>query len=293
MRILLCTDGSPHGQAALRFGALLARKASEPATLLGVVEKPVEWDRIGQALEEGRRWLTGAPEPHTRTREGHAAEQILEEAAAQRYELVVVGARGRRGITRFVMGSTAERIARHAQVPVLIVRGERQAIKRVLLCTGGKAPGLKVVEFGGRLARLVGAQATVLHVMSQVSAAPILPQTGAFRVMPQTPDPPDSSHFQLADLEAPAEELMARETPEGLHLKEALAILDGLGVPARALVRHGLIADEIGAEACESDYDLVVIGAQAVTGWMRLLVKEVGQQILGCCLDRPILVARI
>lgn len=27
MRVLLCTDGSPHGQAALRFGALIARSA--------------------------------------------------------------------------------------------------------------------------------------------------------------------------------------------------------------------------------------------------------------------------
>lgn len=176
-------------------------------------------------------------------------------------------------ITRFLLGSTAERVARYATISVLIVRGERQAVKRTLLCTAGGEPGLAVVRIGGRVAQLTRAQATILHVMSQVAATPAVPPTS------------------LADLEAPAEVLMARNTPEGVHLRQALAILTSLGVPAQARVRHGLVVGEILAEARESDHDLVVIGAHVAQGLMRFLLDDVTQQIISH-VDRPVLVAR-
>jgi len=292
MRILLCTDGSPHGQRALRFGALLAQGSPQPATLLGVLEHPEERAHLEQALEEGKQSLAAAPAPRIKVRQGQAAEEILDEATPQEYDLVVVGARGRRGITRFLMGSTSERIARHAQVPVLIVRGDHPAVRRVLVCTGGREAGLDVVAFGGQVANLAGAEVTVLHVMSQLAAAPMLPEAGMFQVMPQTPAPPSASEFQLEDLEAPAGELMAHETREGLHLRQALELLAAQGVRGQALVRHGLVVDEVSAEACQGDYDLVVVGAHATEGWMRLLLNDVERQILHCCLDRPALVVK-
>lgn len=274
MRILLCTDGSPHGQSALRFGAGLARNSPQPATLLGVLEHPSERDHLAQALEDGKRWLAGAPEPESKVRTGHPAEEILDEATPNRYDLVVVGARGRRGLTRFLLGSTTERIARHARLPVLIVRGEHEQVRRVLLCTGGGGPGLEVVRFGGRLAQMAGAQATVLHVMSQLPA--LTPATAG----------------GLDDLEATAADLIAHSTREGQHLQEALDILDGLGVPAVPLVRHGLVVDEVGDEACQGGYDLVAVGARSAEGLMRLLLKDVGHEILNCCGERPILVVK-
>lgn len=293
MRILLCTDGSRHGQAAIQFGALLARNSSGPATLLGVVEKPGEQGRIEQSLDQGRRWLAGGPQPHTRIREGHAASQILAEANPEDYDLVVIGARGRRGITRLLIGSTARRVVAQAHLPVLVVRGDRHELKRMLVCTGGREPGLTVVEFGGRVARLVDAEVTVLHVMSQFTVSPMLPEAGILKGMPQAPTPPDPAHLQLEDLEASAEELMARGTREGAHLRQALDMLANQGVTARALVRHGLVVDEVSAEIQEGDYDLVVAGTQRAVGWMRLFLKDVGEEIAECCSRQPFLVVKV
>jgi nucleotide-binding universal stress UspA family protein len=292
MRILLCTDGSAHGQAALRYGALLARASSEAATLLGVVEHAADRAQIERALKEGATWLGDAPQPRAKVRIGHAAEEILDEATPKEYDLVVVGARGRRGITRFLMGSTSERIARHAAVSVLIVRGEHLQIRRILVCTGGRKIGLDAVAFGGRVAKLVGAEVTVLHVMSQLAASTMLPEAGVLQAMPQTPAPPSTDELQLEDLEAPAEELMAHETSEGRHLQQALDILADQRVPGQALVRHGLIVEEISDEACDGKYDLIVVGAHPVEGWMRLLLNDVGKQIISCCPESPVLVAR-
>jgi nucleotide-binding universal stress UspA family protein len=290
MRILLCTGGSPHGQAALRLGASLAQGSPEAATLFGVVERPVDRPLVERALEEGREWLAGAPEPGIQTREGHASQEILAEAAREPYDLLVVGTRGRRGVTRFLLGSTAERIVRQATVPVLLVQGERDSVERMLICTAAGEPALASVEFGGRVAKLAGAQVTVLHVMSQVLATPVVPHAGALQVMPQTPAPPDEPGGQFADLKASAEQLIKDGAPEGMHLEEALGILAELSVPAEARVRHGLVIDEILAEIHEGDHDMVVVGSQQTRGWARFLLNDLGQQIIDCT-DRPVLVA--
>ena len=291
MRFLLCTGGSPHGQGALRFGSALARGSPEPATLLGVAERPEDRALVEQALHEGEAWLVGAPAPRTKVRIGQAAEQILEEAASGAYDLLVVGTRGRHGITRFLLGSTAERIARQASTPVLLVQGEGDAVERILACTAGAEPGLAVVELAGRVARLTGARVTVLHVMSQLPGSPVSPRVAPLQVMPQTPAPPKVPAAHARDLGASAEQLMSGDTWEGAHLRDALAILAGMDVPAVACVRHGLVVDEIVVETCEGDYGLVVVGSQPVVGWMRLLLNDVSQQIIGCT-DRPVLVAR-
>jgi nucleotide-binding universal stress UspA family protein len=120
----------------------------------------------------------------------------------------------------------------------------------------------------------------------------MLPEAGVLQAMPQTPAPPSPDELQLEDLEAPAEELIAHETGEGLHLRQALDILAEQSVKGQSLVRHGLIVEEIADEACDGDYDLIVLGAHSVEGWMRLLLNDVGKQIISCCPDTPVLVAR-
>jgi nucleotide-binding universal stress UspA family protein len=293
MRILLCTDGSTHGQAALRFGAQLARASTQPATLLAVLEHASDRPALERGLEEGQRWLRDAPTPDVKMPRGHAAERILEEAKPDRYDLVVVGARGRRGLTRFILGSTTERIVRHARIPVLVFRGPGRDLDKMLLCTGGQQPGLAVVEFGGRLARLTGAEVTVLHVMSQLPASPLVEdEPTVLDSMSRLPAMPSRLTGHLDDLESSAEELMARETREGKHLMEALDILRDLGITARVRVRHGLIVDEVSAEACGPDYDLIAVGAHSAKGWMRLLLDDVTQEIMHACVSRPILVVR-
>lgn len=49
-------------------------------------------------------------------------EQVLEEAAHCHADLIIIGTHGRRGVGRWVLGSSAEQILRMAPVPVLLVR---------------------------------------------------------------------------------------------------------------------------------------------------------------------------
>ncbi|OGV48938.1 MAG: universal stress protein [Legionellales bacterium RIFCSPHIGHO2_12_FULL_42_9] len=55
--------------------------------------------------------------------QGRIAEAIVEEAKEWPADLLVLGTHGRRGFSRFFLGSVAENVVRIATVPVLLVRG--------------------------------------------------------------------------------------------------------------------------------------------------------------------------
>ena len=55
-------------------------------------------------------------------RGGRVADTIVAEARASKCDLIVIGTHGRRGFSRALMGSDAERVVRESSVPVLVVR---------------------------------------------------------------------------------------------------------------------------------------------------------------------------
>ena len=52
---------------------------------------------------------------------GNPAAAIISGAAAKQAQLIIIGTHGRRGVTRFLMGSVAERVLREAACAVLVV----------------------------------------------------------------------------------------------------------------------------------------------------------------------------
>jgi len=53
---------------------------------------------------------------------GMPAEEIIRATQEQQADLVVISTHGRTGLKRFLLGSTAERVLRHVECPVLVVR---------------------------------------------------------------------------------------------------------------------------------------------------------------------------
>jgi nucleotide-binding universal stress UspA family protein len=58
---------------------------------------------------------------------GHVAEVVLAVAAGERADMILMGTHGRTGLARATMGSIAEDIVRHAEVPVITVRTRHHA----------------------------------------------------------------------------------------------------------------------------------------------------------------------
>jgi len=93
------------------------------------------------------------------------------------------------------------------------------------------------------------------------------------------------------DLDASAEELIQRGSREGIHLDRMLHLLAEEGQIGRAVVRHGLVRDEIVAETQEGRYDLLVTGAHVTPGLNARLVDDLSADIL-LAAERPVLVVR-
>lgn len=58
----------------------------------------------------------------THVRYGHDVEEILDHAAQRDIDLIAMSTHGRNGIKRFLFGSVAEKVLRHAPKPVFLVR---------------------------------------------------------------------------------------------------------------------------------------------------------------------------
>lgn len=242
-RILICTDGSPEaeaGEAAIRGLGLLG---DATAVVLGVVEARHPVAPIEASVQRLVERLSGVGvEVSARIRQGHAAEEILAETEAAAFDVVVVGARGRRGLTRFRLGSTASRLAHHLTTSLLAVRHPPPRFERLLTCVSGEGVGTETLHLAGVLASASGARVTILHVMSQVAL---------------------SWESPADDLADTAETAMARGSEEGILLRSSLEAVQRAapGVMAEPRLRHGMVVEEVMDEIREKDQQLLLIGA--------------------------------
>lgn len=148
MKILIATDGSNYGQAAIDFAAnVISRPDNTEVKIISVVE-PFALNEIETFIEEtdkladlknaaakqaerlGKR-ITGELrekfhgskiEISNEVLGGPAARMIVEKAEEWNADLIVVGSHGKGFWERAWLGSVSDRVAHHAPCSVLIVR---------------------------------------------------------------------------------------------------------------------------------------------------------------------------
>jgi nucleotide-binding universal stress UspA family protein len=124
--IALATDGSPYGQRASQVAAAVAAEWALPLTVVAVAGEDDPDGRIANGWIDSA--LAGARAAGAsaggQIASGKPHEAILRTAEQAGADLVVVGRRGRNPSKRVLLGGTAERVASHAEGPVLIVRAD-------------------------------------------------------------------------------------------------------------------------------------------------------------------------
>lgn len=138
--ILVPLDGSRRAETALPAALDLCRHYSAELLLFQVRPQPhpAAYYAEAQHLDELYRALEQASQDYLQAQvkaldpkdvkvstehvEGHPAEAIVERANRLENGLIVMASHGREGLTRWALGSTAERVARHCRCPVMILK---------------------------------------------------------------------------------------------------------------------------------------------------------------------------
>jgi len=143
-RILCPVDFSEPSRAALKTAATLANDCGAELVVAHAWESPFhsEYSEVilrdellapvlkkqEEALAAWRNEAEGLGVRSVRTKMlfGVPWNAIVKESCADpAYDVIVIGTHGRTGIKHVLLGSVAERVARHAECPVLLVRPEK------------------------------------------------------------------------------------------------------------------------------------------------------------------------
>lgn len=281
--IVAATDLSPRAEYALARAIRLAREHDARLTALTVVERvfseeqradnivraifeapgTVESEVMAGAESELRetiaRLARGKPPAHdVRVRLGSAFGEILNAARETRADLVVLGAHGRRYLRGLLLGTTAARVARHGERPVLVVRRPApRPYRRVIVATDFSEHARRALHTARGLAPT--AEMQLFHAYEIWYEYRL--RTGI------TSDEVRRLHL---DYEDGARDKLA-----------ALAADAGLEPAATPLVvRYGYAGNLIAQAVAETRADLVVVGTRGLTGLGYALLGSVAEHVL-------------
>ena len=247
--ILSPVDFSDPSAEALRVAGVIARSFGSEVVVLHAqrLEAPVYFT-VAQtrALQGQLRRSLRAAEKHARefahkylpesvahrvvVVEGEPVSAILKTQNEIGADLIAMGTHGRGGLARVRLGSIAESVLHHAEVPILTV-GPRMkptppldAIRRVFCPVNFTSSSQTTLAHAAALAAKVGAQLTVAHIVEA---------------------PPDNGGQDLL-------RRLCDWIPASVRAQCAV----------KEVVKQGAVAEQIVAEAERSSADLLVIGAQ-------------------------------
>ncbi len=143
--LVIATDGSSGAREALDTGLGLARESGALVTFVYVRHKPLpvlgapfyqrslgnEFQHARSALAEAEALAAEAGvQSESEILEGQPAERVIELAQARNAGLIVVGSRGRGGITGALLGSVSTEVVRKADRSVLVSKRRSRARSR-------------------------------------------------------------------------------------------------------------------------------------------------------------------
>jgi nucleotide-binding universal stress UspA family protein len=271
MKILICSDGTSSAETAIHLGASLAGALKAQVSLLGIAETSSDEQPLRDALLKQAELLRGrAISPNIIVQSGEPVRQIADQTSKTKHDLVVIGARWTGATGHYWRSEKSYEVIKSIQPPVLVAIGEREQLKRFLVCTGGKEFIEQAVQFTGKLAAAINASVTLLHVMAE----------------------PPAMYVDLVRLEENVDQLLQSKSELGTNLRRQKRELERLGVSAKVRLRHGIVIDEVFEEVREGDYDLIVTGTSQARGLLRhYIMGDLTRGILNRA-NVPVLVAR-
>lgn len=207
--ILVTTDFSAQSLPAVRYALALGGKTGAAVTLLNVIEtasslsgmEAVVLARTDAEVAErarthlealAQREAKGAGKVTTVIRTGKPFHEISLAAGERAADMIVIATHGHTGLKRVWLGSTAERVVRHAPCPVLTVPTRELPkrpgsaspfrLKKILVPIDFSNLSKDALPYAALLAKQFGAELILLHVVpwfpiDQLLGAEMISQT--------------------------------------------------------------------------------------------------------------------
>ncbi len=315
-RILVPLDGSKRAEQALPVAARIARACGGSVVLLRAVTIPIKYGPymyesivsqspifLQQVLdletEKSKQYLADVArsedlmdlKTETITLTGEAAPTILDVAREQHIDLIVMSSHGHTGFRRWVLGSVAQRVARHSPVPVLVLRD------------GGSLPTHSFPDPKQPLRALMGLvpldgselAESALVPASQLITALAAPAQGIVQLT-QVISFPASEHHEEAqgntDLYAKEQAICEAESYlhevadrlrsgniTDLHFGVVCSIAEGKDV-AEALIRIAEHGEAMESTGLLGGCDLLVMATHGRSGLQRWIMGSVTERVL-------------
>ena len=282
-------DGSQHAERALRPAIRLARAAGGRLLLPRILPPPTpahlrQPAALRPLVQAHKDELTGSADylhrgaPRARAagvearwwvEHGKAADTLAAAAQREDADLVVVATRGRRGLDRWLVGSTAETLMNEAATPVLVVPSgwssdwPDERPPRILVALDGTAFGEGVLGPAVAMARLLGAELCLLHAVTLRSE-------------------------DVDDAHAPPSSTIRRAR---WYLHETAQRLRRMGLQVTTRVASGRPNRALAGAAVLAGADMVALASHGRQGLARMVFGNVAGDLLGK-VGVPLLVTR-
>ncbi|MBI1828044.1 MAG: universal stress protein [Thaumarchaeota archaeon] len=135
-RILVAVDGSQSAEKAFEKSIYLAQKCNSKLDVVHVVQCELGGDsattfelidelkiKAEKMLDEYKIQATKSNVPiEIMVTQGDPAQVIIEIAKTKRYDLIIMGTRGRSAFQELLIGSVSQKVMHHASCPVMVIR---------------------------------------------------------------------------------------------------------------------------------------------------------------------------
>ena len=267
-KILLSTDFSESAEDALQAALYLAKTYQAELLVLHVIadfqaavaELPesVRGVVTGQLQEiEDRCAREGVQAGQMLLETGNPFEHIVQQADFHDVNMIVMGAKGIENEAGHRVGITAQKVMRKARKPVWTVKqGMGMPIKRIVCAVDFSDPARHALGNAVHLARNLGAELSVLHVIQPLSGLGV----GMGKTAEKTK--------------------VEYEEKEREKFEACFKDIDIHGITCNKEIRQGKPHQEILQLTNQLRADLLVMGSEGRTGMARFLMGSVAEKVV-------------
>jgi len=190
------------------------------------------------------------------------AAEILDYADKEDFNMIIMATHGRTGITRWVLGDTANKVARAFSCPLLLVRAKTEVpktvhTKKILVTLDGSKEGESVLPFVENLASKLKPEIHLLHVVELLFHVYAYPAAAGY------------GGDGIVRIPFNEEEMKPFREAGHKYIKSVSDKLTEKGFPNTMEVRVGTPGEEIIEAESEIKPDIVVMSTHGHSGFGR------------------------